>query len=313
MKIYDFILSKIAGNSGALMDILLKKFKTSKKILYVSNDDITLHLSLEKIRDEDILEFLERRQEFLKDKSRYIDKCKEEIDCLKNKYNIYIISISDSNYPKQLRSIKDVPLNLYVKGKIDFNFLKSIAIVGSRNTSSYAREKVSEISKDLSKEGFCIISGLARGIDGQAQSSAIASGGKTIAVLPFLSDKIYPPEHSNLAKDILINGGAIISENFLLKKTYNPVLFTERNRLISGLSRAVLIAEGSIPSGSLSQYNHAKNQKKIMFTLKPIKEHEGTLLPEKIMSEGGFGINSSKEIIEILNKLGYQKKLYEIT
>jgi len=311
MNTNDFILGKISDYNINLTGPLIKKFKNSKKILYSSVNEIAPFLYQEKIKEEIILKFLEKRQEFLDNQKIYLDKIHFEVNDLKRNFGIYIISFSDNNYPKQLKHIQNIPLNLYTKGDINFDYSKSIAIVGSRNISSYAREKISEISKDLSKKGFCIISGLALGADGQAQSSAVANGGKTIAVMPFLSDKIYPKENTQLARDILFNNGALISEKMLFDKVYDPFLFKDRNRLISGLSRAILIVEGSNKSGSLSQYNHAKRQNKIIFTLKPIKEYAGSYLPEKIINDGGFAIESATEILNVLNGkiIGKQTKL----
>ena len=302
MNIYDYALGKIIGIDKSLGDLLIKRYRNSMSILKLSNDEIFRFLNQEHVKEESILKFLKGKEEFNKNRDNLTDKYMSEAFQLKEDLNIYVISLSDSNYPPQLKKIKGIPLNLYVKGNIKFDFSKSIAIVGSRNVSPYAKEKISEISKDLAKNGFCIISGLARGVDGQAHSSAVANKGKTIAVLPFLSERIYPPEHALLAKEIIRNNGALISENFSVNKTYKPYLFTDRNRIISGLSKAILIAEGAKESGSFSQYNHAKRQKKIILTLKPIKEHEGTYLPQKIISEGGFAITSVEDIISIFKE-----------
>lgn len=301
MNIYDFILGKILKDSGISADFLIKWYNDSEKILRLSNDKLVQYFYKAKIKEEDIKKFLETKNKFNRDEKTFISKCNSEIEQLREKFGIKIISFSDPEYPNQLKKIQGIPLILYVKGNISFDYSKSIAIVGTRNVSAYAKEKVAEISKDLAKDDFCIISGLARGVDGQAQSSTVAIQKKTIAVLPFLSDKIYPPDHTQLAKDILLNGGALISENFFTEKKYDRSLFTDRNRMISGLSRAILIVEGSRISGSLSQYNHAKRQGKVIFTLKPIKEHEGTYLPKKIVNEGGKEIKSASEIIKILN------------
>ena len=301
MNIYDYILGRIAYNSRIWVDELIYEFKSSETILNLSNDLLACFLSKIGVEETDIKTFLEEKTHFNENKKEVIGKINIEISNMKEAFNIDIISFSDFNYPPQLKKIKGIPLNLYVKGDINFNFSKSIAIVGARNATSYAKEKVVEISKELAKFGFCVISGLARGLDGQAQNSVVAVNGKTIAVLPFLSKKIYPPEHTQLATEILANGGALISENFYPDKVYDRFLFTQRNRIISGLSRAIFIAEGERKSGSLSQYNHAKRQNKLIFTLRPLTGHEGTYLPKKIIKEGGIEIESAKDIINFLS------------
>jgi DNA processing protein len=307
MNIYDYALEKIAGYSKSLVDCLIFRFRDSETLLHMPNDELVQKLYKAKLKEEVIKKFLEQKDEFNKNEKGFIGKYNAEIEDIRKILGAEVISFSDKNYPSQLRSIRGIPLNLYVKGDINFDFSRSIAIVGTRNVSTYAREKVAEIAKDLAREGFCIISGLARGVDGQAQSSTVAINKKTIAVLPYIANNIYPSEHRQLANDILLNGGALISENISFNRVFQPFLFTERNRLISGLSRAVLIIEGSYKSGSLSQYNHAKRQNKIIFTLKPIKDHEGTFLPKKIVKEGGFEIQSAKEIIKTLNEINHPR------
>ena len=305
MNLHDFILGKITLHCSSVVDYLIEYYKSAQNVLIISNDDLAGFLHNRKIREDIIKTFLEEKEKFNNNKKELIKEYLSEINNIRNNFGFEVISISDTEYPAQLRKIKNAPLNLYISGNFQFNYNKSIAIVGTRNVSPYAKEKVSEISKDLSKSGFCIISGLARGVDGQAHSSAIAANGKTIAVLPFLSSKIYPPEHTQLAKEIISNNGALISERFSLGKMYNAFYFTERNRIISGLSKAILIVEGAEKSGSLSQYNHAKRQNKIILTLKPYKENEGNYLPKKIISEGGIEISSAQEIIRILDKGNY--------
>jgi len=315
MNIYDYVLEKIGGGSKSLTDLLLKKCGNSEKIMALSNDELALILNNSQVREDTITCFLRAKEDFVRNKSYFIGKYNNEIRKIREKYGIEIISLSDSGYPSQLKKIKGIPLNLYIKGNLEFDFDKSIAIVGTRNVSAFAKEKVAEISKDLAKQGFCIISGLARGVDGQAHSSTVALHKKTIAVLPFLTDKTYPPEHTQLAEEIILNDGAVISENFFFDKTYNKFLFTERNRIISGLSKAVLIIEGSQKSGSLSQYNHAVRQDKLILTLKPKVDYDGTFMPNKIIEEGGIAISSAKEIIDIFTsgdcfKKDYKKKNY---
>lgn len=302
MNIHDVILEKIVGVNKKIGGVLINASGDSRKVLELSNDHIANLLHKHGFEEEKIKRFLEKKGEFNRDEKSFIGKCNLEMSEIRKDLGAEIISFSDQNYPKQLKEIDAPPLNLYVKGNFDFDFNKSMAIVGTRNISAYAREKTAEIARDLAKAGFCIISGLARGTDGQAHSATVAHNKQTIAVLPFLSDRVYPPEHMQLAEDIIAHKGALVSENFLFDKVYDRALFTERNRIISGLSRAILIIEGSEKSGSLSQYNHAKRQQKIIFTLKPIKEHEGTYLPHKIIKEEGIGIESAKEIIEALNK-----------
>lgn len=307
MNIHDYILEKIA-NSKRITDSLIPSFKSSKKILGASNDEIAKILYQTKLSDETIKNFLENKEKFNKNEGEFIAVNEKETENIMNAYGLKIVSYSDKEYPLQLKNIKEIPLNLYVLGNLDFDFSKSIAIVGTRKLTTYATQKIREIAEDLAKKKFCIISGLARGADKEAHTSTLLAHGKTIAVLPFI-DPIYPSENEPLAKEILENGGAIISEN--LKRVYDPSLFTQRNRIISGLSKGVFIVEGSEKSGSLSQYNHAKRQGKIIFSLKPIKSHEGDYLPRLIFSEQKNWVLSAEDAIKILEESkGYQKTIF---
>lgn len=301
MNIYDYILEKLAENR-VLTDYLIKNIGDSQKILNLHHDTIVYILSGTRITEDSLLRFLKNKDEFNKNPRKVILRYAREIKKIRENLGVKIISYSDKEYPSQLKKIKEIPLNLYVRGNLDFDYSKSVSIVGTRKVSLYAREKIREISKDLSRKGICIISGLAYGVDGEAHYATISSGGKTIAVLPYISHEIYPFKHEPLAKKIIKSGGAIISENCFIKKQYSPTFLTKRNRIISGLSKGVFIVEGSKESGSLSQYNHAKRQKKIIFSLKPIKKHKADYLPRLIMAEQGNWITTSEEILRLLNK-----------
>jgi len=299
MNIYDYILEKLAGKNERLTDPLIVRYKDSETIINLSNDEIARILFLTQIHEESIKKFLENKKKFNENPKKFFSKYNLEIEKIRRNFGVKIISFSDKEYPEQLKRIKEIPLILYVKGNLNFDYSKSIAIVGTRRLTTYAKQKVREITSNLSKEGFCIISGLARGIDTEAHTSTILSRGKTIAILPYINE-IYPPENEPLANEIIESDGAIISENCFFSRQYNRSLFPRRNRIISGLSKAVFIVEGSKISGSLSQYNHAKRQNKTIFSLKPITNHEGNYLPRLIWGEKGNLITSSKEIIQLL-------------
>lgn len=300
MNIYDYVLEKLAGNKR-ITDSLILVFKNSKRILDLDNDEIAKILTKTKIHEDSIRTFLEKKEKFRKDPKSYVSSCNMEIDKIRKNFKADIISFSDPEYPTQLKKIKEIPLNLYVRGNIHFDYQRSVAIVGTRKVTNYAKEKIRGITKDLIKKEICILSGLAIGTDTEAHKSAILNGGKTIAVLPYINE-IYPSENISLANEILNSGGAIISENCFFDKYYHPSLLTQRNRIISGLSKGIFIVEGSKKSGSFSQYNHAKRQKKIIFSLKPIEKHEGDYLPRLIWGEQKNWISSGEEAIRLLEK-----------
>ena len=186
------------------------------------------------------------------------------------------IKISDADYPEFLKNIFDPPKILYIRGQLPKG--KMVAVVGTRKMTDFGEKTCAKIVKELVKEGFIIISGMALGIDGVAHKTAIAAGGKTIAVLGAGVNIIYPPQHKDLYNSIIENG-AVISEmepdRFVEKK-----LFPARNRIISGLAQAVVVIEGALKSGSLITARLALEQGRDVFA---VPGSEGT---DYLISQG---------------------------
>jgi len=163
-------------------------------------------------------------------------------------HGIAAVPWSDARYPAALTTIVDPPPVLWVRGVVDALSGHAVAIVGSRAGSPYALAVAERLAADLAARGVVIVSGLARGVDSAAHRGALA-GGATVAVLGSGVDVLYPPEHAPLARDIE-EEGAVISE--LVPGTPpKQWLFPLRNRIISGLSRAVVVIEAGEKSGSL--------------------------------------------------------------
>ncbi len=177
---------------------------------------------------------------------------------------IDIITIDDDAYPENLRYIYDPPLVLYSRGEIK-GIEPCIAVVGSRRATSYGLDTSELLSYQLSKCGFTIVSGMARGVDSKAHSGALKAGGRTIAVLGCGIDIIYPEENKKLMERILENG-AVISE-YLPGMPPHPFNFPARNRIISGMSRAVAVIEASEGSGSLITADYALEQGRDVFAV----------------------------------------------
>ncbi|MBU3964552.1 DNA-processing protein DprA [Patescibacteria group bacterium] len=182
--------------------------------------------------------------------------------------DINTIDINNPLYPQSLKEIIDPPRVLYYKGNLDFNSAHIIAVVGTRRCSDYGKQATIEIVSKLAQAGFAIISGMAKGIDTIAHQTALDYNSKTIAVLGTgIDDKsIYPQENLGLSKKIIENNGAIISE-YPPNTPGHKSNFPERNRIISGISQAVLVIEAKEKSGALITVRHAFQQKKIVFAL----------------------------------------------
>lgn len=190
----------------------------------------------------------------------------DEIQFNCEKLGITILTIEDTAYPEILCSIPDPPIVLYVKGKIpDLERRPAIGIVGTRRATPYGMTMAGEFGKQLATAGMTIVSGMALGIDGAAMRGAISAGGKTIAVFAGGLNICYPPEHNFLMGDIQLTG-AVISEN-PPSTPHKGFLFPIRNRIISGLSRAVLVVEAPARSGALITAHQALDQGRDVFAV----------------------------------------------
>lgn len=168
---------------------------------------------------------------------------------------------------------------MYVLGNAEILRRKIIAIVGSRECTSYGKKAAETIAYNLSKQDIVIISGLAKGIDAYAHIGALKAKGKTIAVMAHGLDMIYPRENREIAKEIIINGGAIISE-YPIGVRPKPEQFVKRNRIISGMSQGVIIVEAKERSGALITANYAIEQGKNLYAV-----------PGSIFSDNSNGTN----------------------
>lgn len=163
--------------------------------------------------------------------------------------DISIIKQSDNDYPEKLRKIKNPPKELWICGNKEILKKPIIAIVGSRKCSEYGRKYAREFARVLSKNGMCIISGLAIGIDTIVHESSMNELGKTIAVIASGFNKIMPAENRELADEIIEKGGAVINEvgTYLAENAEN---YPKRNRILVGLADAIIVIEAQSRSGS---------------------------------------------------------------
>ncbi len=170
-----------------------------------------------------------------------------------------MLTLTDSLLPDRLQAIDSPPKTLYVEGNLT-EILQSpaVAIVGSRKVSPYGRDITKHLASELAAQGIVIISGLAFGVDAIAQQAALDAGGRVIAVLPTPIDRIYPASHRHLAKHIVEQGGALVSEYGPGSEVYKTN-FVARNRIIAGLADATLLTEAALKSGSLHTARFALN------------------------------------------------------
>jgi DNA processing protein len=161
-----------------------------------------------------------------------------------------VVTGLDDAYPPALRTLDPRPPTLFVVGPITVFHRRAVAIVGTRRASGYGLSVATEIADDLSRAGVAVVSGLALGIDGAAHRASVAAGAPGIAVLPSPIDRIYPPRHRPLARDLLRAGGVLVSEIAIGASVGRPD-FARRNRIIAGLAEAVVVVEAPDRSGAL--------------------------------------------------------------
>jgi len=178
-----------------------------------------------------------------------------------------IIGIEDKNYPKLLRKIgKDAPRQIYHKGNIDLLKSDCLAVVGSRRMTIYGKQICEKIVGQAASMGLTIVSGFMYGVDAAAHKAAVDAEGKTIAVMPCGIDLVHPDHQVKLYDEILQSGGLIISE---YEGKIQPALYTypQRNRIVAGISRAVLVIEAAEKSGSLITAKLALKYKRKLFAV----------------------------------------------
>ncbi len=178
---------------------------------------------------------------------------------------IQVLTWEDAEYPSRLREIDQPPPVLYVRGQLLPEDEFAVAVVGTRRITPYGRQVTEEISSFLAAQGLTIVSGLARGVDGVAHQAALRAGGRTIAVLGSGVDQVYPPEHQALAEQI-IEHGALVSD-YPVGTPPDATNFPPRNRIISGLSQAVIVTEAGENSGALLTAGFAANQGREVFAV----------------------------------------------
>lgn len=267
------------------LNLLLSFFGSAEKIWKSEkNELIKLGIS-EKI----VLDFLKHRKNF--DFENYFKKLKS--------LSIDFVTFRDLNYPKNLIGLEDAPVVLYFKGNLLEKDLKSIAIVGTRRNTLYGETVVKMFTKNLVKNGFSIVSGLARGIDTLAHQSAIENKGRTIAVLGCGLDQVYPPENLILSREIIRNG-ALISE-YPLGYKIKASNFVNRNRIISGISKATLVVEGAKKSGTLLTASQAAVQGKTVFAVPGDIRSFFSAAPHFLIKNGAVLVTSPQDIIDEFN------------
>jgi len=214
------------------------------------------------------------------------------------KLGVKLITFNDPQYPANLKDIAELPPMLYVRGELLESDTQSIAIIGSRRATTYGKFIAEQFAYELAVQGLTIVSGMARGIDSAAHKGALKTGGRTIAVLGCGVDVVYPPENKGLMHEI-IQHGAVISE-FPLSTKPLAGNFPVRNRLISGLSKAVVVVEARSRSGVFSTVEWALDQAKEVFAVPGNITSEASKGANRLIMDGAKPVMSSRDILDFL-------------
>ncbi len=247
------ILNMLPGIGSARLDALLQRFGSPSAIL------------------EQPVSELEQVKNIPAKLAEKIAAWHKEVDLEKElsfteKAGVKIITRYEDDFPAPLNQIFDPPICLYVRGHLPDCSSNSVAVVGSRRMSIYGRKMARHLSEAAAYAGWKVISGLAYGVDAEAHQATLDAGGITVAVLGGGLARIHPQDHTTLAREICERGGALVSE-YPMNFPVSRQSFPRRNRIISGLSQAVLVVEAGLNSGAMLTANIALEQGRSVFAV----------------------------------------------
>lgn len=250
--VYEYWLAAVPDMGGHIKARIQETFPDLENFFRMEKEEICQ------------IEWLSEEQRQMLARARPLSQVKHEYEQMK-KRGVRMITWRDPDYPTRLSVVHDAPYALFVKGKLPDPHTKAVGMVGARACSPYGKRQAEEIARKLVKAGFCVVSGMASGVDGISQQTALDHGGSSLAVLGCGVCVCYPEHHFELYKGLTKRGG-IISEYPLFEP---PIKyhFPQRNRLISALSDAVVVVEAREKSGSLITADFALEQGRDVYAM----------------------------------------------
>ncbi|MCL2616720.1 MAG: DNA-processing protein DprA [Defluviitaleaceae bacterium] len=285
---YNLWLHSLSGIGGGKVERLLGVMGSAQNIFNATSQDLAL---VEGLTNENIRNILDKQS---KDA---LAVCSAWLENTGARF----VSRYDEGYPELLRKIDSPPFGFFVRGTLPDDSLTKVAIIGSRRCTEYGRSVAHMLARELSVAGAVVVSGLARGIDSVAHQGALQARGETIGVLGCGIDICYPAENKQLMDDMAVNA-CIISE-YLPGTKPLPAYFPMRNRIISGLCRAVIVVEAGLKSGTLITVGQALDQGREVFAVPGSalsKLSEGTNL---LIKEGAAVATCADDILSTLRVL----------
>ena len=288
-RLLDLIqLAMVPGVGPQISRVLLERFGSAGSVLNANRGQL---LGVTGVGPKIADKILRARQDF--DASAELALCRS--------MDVAVIARVIRSIPLPLENIPDPPGLLYLKGAIEPRDQLAIAVIGSRHCTPYGLRMAERLSSTLARTGFTVVSGLARGIDAAAHRGAIKAGGRTIGVLANGLASVYPPEHEELARSVAM-AGALVSE-MPMRQSPLAGLFTQRNRIISGLSLGVLVVEATPRSGSLSTASHAMEQNREVFAVPGPADSLSSRGCHRLIRDGARLVETVDDILEELGPL----------
>lgn len=283
--VYWLALRRVRGVGPRTCRLLLEKFGTPEQIFKLDEQDIA-SAGVSRQTARNILEFTG------------FDALEKEL-CELPRIGARLLRWTDEDYPPHLRHIADPPPYLFVRGEAPLQNPMGVAVVGARAASDAGRRMAQRLGLELAAKGFMVVSGLARGIDGEAHKGALDAGGCTVAVMGCGIDVIYPAEHRKLAEAIVEGGGALLSE---LPVGTQPIAenFPTRNRILSGICLGVVVVEAAEKSGSLISARMALEQDRQVFAVPGSPLTGKTRGSNRLLREGARLVECVEDVIEEL-------------
>ena len=214
---------------------------------------------------------------------------------------IHLLVRGSPEYPNCLAELEESPLVLFARGDLSAIDRDAVGIIGTRHPSAYAERQADRFASAFARLRRTVVSGFARGVDVRAQRAALEAGGRTLAVLGSGLGKMYPPEHVHLAEDLVRReSGALLTE-FPFRTSPRSFHFPQRNRLLSGLSRALLVVEAGVRSGSLITVRWALDQGRSVFVVPGRVDQEGARGGLELLREGAAAAVDPQDLFRELN------------
>lgn len=285
--LYQLALTEVPNIGCVHAKILAQHFGSAEKIFKSSQKVLEKIEGIGEVRARSIKSFTD------------FSAAEEEIRFIE-KFNIRPLFITDENYPRRLLNCYDSPTLLFYKGEADLNTSWIIAVIGTRNHTEYGKQVTEKLLKELAGLHVTVVSGMAFGIDALAHKASIKNNLPTIGVLAHGLDQIYPPEHNHLAKDMIKQGGGLLTE-FRSGTKPDKHNFPTRNRIVAGMSDATIVIETGIKGGSMITAELANGYNKDVFAYPGrVSDQKSAGCNYLVKTNKAMLLTDAKELIEVM-------------